>query len=231
MAAGGSSIPARGRLGSAGKGRGSGVGSPRVPFRGLLAAEEQPTMVLHGVARCQPQERLFWQGGGTTVAEGGWVSFGGDQGRCGAAWAGVERCTGRSSAVAAAMASDGELWEAGTTAHTWLAQGPKIGGCRLLRDEGNDGISAVVRRQPWWARTYREGTDGRTGGQRRARTGGEGEAPRGMRGLQGPQSAPSLWKKQPRDGARRPRRRGTLARWSVGDVAACLIFFGLALFE
>jgi hypothetical protein len=160
MAAGGSSIPARGRLGSAGKGRGSGVGSPRVPFRGLLAAEEQPTMVLHGVARCQPQERLFRQGGGTTVAEGGWVSFGGDQGRCGAAWAGVERCTGRSSAVAAAMASDGELWEAGTTAHTWLAQGPKIGGCRLLRDEGNDGISAVVRRQPWCAHV--QGRDRRT---------------------------------------------------------------------
>jgi hypothetical protein len=58
------------------------------------------------------------------VAEGSWVSFGGDQGRCGAAWAGVEGCTGRSSAVAAAMATGGELWEAGTTAHPWLAQGP-----------------------------------------------------------------------------------------------------------
>jgi hypothetical protein len=42
MTSGGSSIPARGRLGSAGKGQGSGVGSPRVPFHGLLAAEEQP---------------------------------------------------------------------------------------------------------------------------------------------------------------------------------------------
>jgi hypothetical protein len=125
MGGGGSSIPARGRLGLAGKGRGSGVGSPRVPFHGLLAAEEQPAMVLRGVARCQPWERLFWQGGGTAVAGGSWVSFGGDQGRCGAAWAGVEMCTGRGSAVAAAaMAAGGELWEAGTTTHMWLAQGP-----------------------------------------------------------------------------------------------------------
>jgi hypothetical protein len=121
MAGGGSSISARGRLGSAGKGRGSGVGSPRVPFHGLLAVEEQPTMVLRSVARCQLWECLFRRGAGTAVAEGSWVSFGGDQTRCGAAWAGVERCTGRSSAVAAAMAAGGELWEAGTTAHTWLA--------------------------------------------------------------------------------------------------------------
>jgi hypothetical protein len=73
-------------------------------------------MVLRGVARCQPWERLFRRSGGTAVAEGSWVSFSGDQGRCGAAWAG--------SAVAATMAAGGELWEAGTMAHTWLAQGP-----------------------------------------------------------------------------------------------------------
>jgi hypothetical protein len=124
MAGGGSSVPARGRLGSARKGWGSGVGSHRVLFHGLLAAEEQPTMVLHGVARCQPRERLFRRGGGTAVVKGSWVSFGGDQGRCGAAWAGVERCTGRSSAVAAAIVGGGELWEAWTTAHTWLVQDP-----------------------------------------------------------------------------------------------------------
>jgi hypothetical protein len=55
MAGGGSSIPASGRLGSAGKGRGSGVGSPRVPFCGLLAAEEQPTAVLSDADRLWPQ--------------------------------------------------------------------------------------------------------------------------------------------------------------------------------
>jgi hypothetical protein len=66
-------------------------------------------MVLCGVARCQPQERLFWRGGGTIVAKGSWVSFGGDKERCGAAWAGMEGCTGRSSAVAVAMAAGGEL--------------------------------------------------------------------------------------------------------------------------
>jgi hypothetical protein len=75
------------------------------------------------------------------VAEGSWVSFGGDQGRYGAAWVGVESCTGRSSAVAGAMAADGELCKAGTAAHAWLAQGPYIGGCRLLRDEETNGIS------------------------------------------------------------------------------------------
>jgi hypothetical protein len=51
----GSSIPARGRLGSAGKGRRSGVGSPRVPFRGLLAAEEQPAAVLGDADGLWPQ--------------------------------------------------------------------------------------------------------------------------------------------------------------------------------
>jgi hypothetical protein len=124
MAGGGSSIPTRGRLGSTGKGRGSGVGSPRVPFRGLDGAEGVPAMVLRGIARCQPRERLFRRGGGTAEAEGSRVSFGGDQERCGAAWTGVERYTGRSSAVAAAMAAGGELWEAGMVAHAWLVQGP-----------------------------------------------------------------------------------------------------------
>jgi hypothetical protein len=55
MAGGGSSIPARGRLGSAGKGRGSGVSSPRVPFRGLFAAEEQPAVVLGDTGGRWPQ--------------------------------------------------------------------------------------------------------------------------------------------------------------------------------
>jgi hypothetical protein len=55
MAGGGSSIPARGRLSSAGKGWGSGVGSPRVPFRGLLAAEEQPAAVLDDAGGRWPQ--------------------------------------------------------------------------------------------------------------------------------------------------------------------------------
>jgi hypothetical protein len=55
MGGGGSSIPTRGRLGSAGKGRGSGVGSPRVPFRGLLAPDEQPAAVLGDVGGWWPQ--------------------------------------------------------------------------------------------------------------------------------------------------------------------------------
>jgi hypothetical protein len=85
----------------------------------------------------------------------------------------------------------------------------------LLRDEGNDGISAVVRRQPWWARTYRGGTGGRTGGQRRARTGGEGEAPRGVRGLQGASVHAVPW-----EGARDLRRRALRTpRAGAGDVA------------
>jgi hypothetical protein len=160
MAGGGSSIPVRGRLGSTGKGRGSGVGSPRVPFHGSLAAEEQPTMVLCGVARCQQREHQFPRGGGTDVAEGSWVSISGDQGRCGAAWVGVESCTGRSSAVAVAMAANSELCKAGTAAHAWLAQGPYIGGCRLLRDEETNGIS------PWYGGGLgRRARIGRGGGQ------------------------------------------------------------------
>jgi hypothetical protein len=55
MAGGGSSILARGRLGSAAKGWGSGVGSPRVPFRGFLAAEEQPAAVLGDAGGLWPQ--------------------------------------------------------------------------------------------------------------------------------------------------------------------------------
>jgi hypothetical protein len=116
--------PAEGGTESAGEGWGSAQGLTYERFRGLDGPKEQPMMVLRGVARCQLRERLFWRGGGTAVAEGSWVSFGGDQGRCGAAWAGVEGCTGRSSAVVATMAAGGELWEAGTMAHPWLAQGP-----------------------------------------------------------------------------------------------------------
>jgi hypothetical protein len=55
MAGRGSSIPVRGRIGSAGKGWRSGVGSPRVPFRGLLAAEEQPAAVLGDAGGLWPQ--------------------------------------------------------------------------------------------------------------------------------------------------------------------------------
>jgi hypothetical protein len=51
MADGGSSIPARGRPSSVGKGRGSIVGLPRVPFCGLLAAEEQLAAVLINAGR------------------------------------------------------------------------------------------------------------------------------------------------------------------------------------
>jgi hypothetical protein len=89
----------------------------------------------------------------------------------------------------------------------------------LLRDEGNDDISVVVRRQPWWAHTCRGGTGGRTGGQRRAQTGGEGEAPRGVCGLQGASVRVVPW-----EGARDLGRCGADAEGGrgtgAGDVAA-----------
>jgi hypothetical protein len=44
----------KGRLSSARKGRGSGVGSPRVPFCGLLAAEEQSATVLSDAGGRRP---------------------------------------------------------------------------------------------------------------------------------------------------------------------------------
>jgi hypothetical protein len=59
MTGGGSSISVRGRLGSAGKVRGSGVGW--VPFYGLLAAEEQPVAVLGGAMLRRPLEWLSWR--------------------------------------------------------------------------------------------------------------------------------------------------------------------------
>jgi hypothetical protein len=54
MADGGGSIPARERLGSARKGRGSGVGSPRVPFLGLVAVEERSVVVLNDAGGWRP---------------------------------------------------------------------------------------------------------------------------------------------------------------------------------
>jgi hypothetical protein len=58
MAGGGSSIPVRRRLGSAEKGRGSGVGSPRVPFRGLDDMEGGPARGLGGARLLRPPEPL-----------------------------------------------------------------------------------------------------------------------------------------------------------------------------
>jgi hypothetical protein len=63
----------RGSLGSAGKGRGGGgvgIGSPKVPFCGSLAAEEQPAMVLRGTVGRRPP--------------GGELSAGAETGRRGA---------------------------------------------------------------------------------------------------------------------------------------------------
>jgi hypothetical protein len=68
MAGGGSSILARGRLGSAGKRRDSGVGSPRVPFRGFVAAEERPMMVISDVGGRQTLRVVVRRGAGSAGA-------------------------------------------------------------------------------------------------------------------------------------------------------------------
>jgi hypothetical protein len=59
MAGGQSSIPTRGGLGLAGKVRGSDVGSPRVPFRGLEGSEKVPLVKFGGPVDLRPWELLL----------------------------------------------------------------------------------------------------------------------------------------------------------------------------
>jgi hypothetical protein len=63
MASGGSSIPARGRLGSAGKGRGSAQGLTYDRFRGLDGSEGVPARGLGGTTLWQPLRPVFRQTG------------------------------------------------------------------------------------------------------------------------------------------------------------------------
>jgi hypothetical protein len=51
--------PARGRLGLAGKGRISGVGSPRVPFEVVRRSEDAPAMENGSAADLRPPQHLF----------------------------------------------------------------------------------------------------------------------------------------------------------------------------
>jgi hypothetical protein len=51
--------PARGRQGLAGKGRVSGVGSPRVPFEAVWRSEDAPAMENSGAADLRPSQPLF----------------------------------------------------------------------------------------------------------------------------------------------------------------------------
>jgi hypothetical protein len=127
MAGGGSSILVRGRLGSAGKGRGSGVGSPRVPFRGLLAAEEQPAAVLGDAGGLWPQG---------TSAPAGWPAMlhnrklGRLQQGCGEVEELLAGCGGtrrQELAVGASMADDDVVRTRGRLAAAFIAWASRLG--------------------------------------------------------------------------------------------------------
>jgi hypothetical protein len=85
--------PTRGRPGWAGKGRGSGLGSSRDPFRGFVAAEEQSVVVLSDGVEPRPPLLRLWRGGGWGSATGGHASFSRVAGRCrkAQAWSGGDR--------------------------------------------------------------------------------------------------------------------------------------------
>jgi hypothetical protein len=75
-------IPTRGRPGWAGKGTESGLGSSRVPFRGFVAAEERPVVVLSDGMEPRPPLLRLRRGGCWGSATGGRASFSRATGRC-----------------------------------------------------------------------------------------------------------------------------------------------------
>jgi hypothetical protein len=126
MAGGGSSIPARGRLGSAGK-EGSGVGSPRVPFHGLLAAEEQPTAVLDDAGGLWPQGASAPAGRPATLRN---KQLGRLQQGCGEVEELLAGCGGtrrQELAVGASMADDDVVRTRGRSTAAFIAWASRLG--------------------------------------------------------------------------------------------------------
>jgi hypothetical protein len=74
--------PARGRPGLVGKGRLSGVGSPRVPFEAVRRSEDAPAMENGGVTDLRPPQPLFRCADRECSARCGSRVFREGQGRC-----------------------------------------------------------------------------------------------------------------------------------------------------
>jgi hypothetical protein len=74
--------PARGRPGLAGKGRVSGVGSPRVPFEAVRRSEDAPAMENSGAVDLRPPQPLFRCTDRECWASCGSGAFREGQGRC-----------------------------------------------------------------------------------------------------------------------------------------------------
>jgi hypothetical protein len=197
MASGGSSIPARGRLGSAGKGRGSGVGSPRVPFRGLLAA------VLSDAGGWWPQ------GASAPVC---WPAmlrnrqFGRLQRGCGEVEEGsgskvCDRKVELGSRAPMAAANSNGVWR--RCAHARGTAAPFIGG------KGRNASTLSLPSQyaagmaAWHRHARSQGGHGRTSGQWRCCLADEGEC--------------SVWQGEPSRGARHTDR------WSRARLGVCTV--------
>jgi hypothetical protein len=163
MAGGGSSIPARGRLGSAGKGRGSGVGSPRVPFRGLLAAEEQPAAVLGDAGGLWPQGASAPAGWPATLRN---RQLGRLQQGCGEVEELLAGCGGtrrQELAVGASMADDDVVRTRGRPAAASIAWASRLGfkPSRRRRYPGLQCPSTAAGHR--WAHLVEEVADGPVG--------------------------------------------------------------------
>jgi hypothetical protein len=178
MAGGGSSIPARGRLGSAAKGRGSGVGSPRVPFSGLLAAEEQPTAVLGNAGGLWPQGASAPAGWPATLRN---RQLGRLQLGCGEVEELLAGCGGtrwQDLAVGVSMVDDDVVRMQGRPAAAFIAWASRLGFKPLRRRRYPEHQCPSTAAGHRWARLAEEVADGPVGLTRCVRNGVEHEASR-----------------------------------------------------
>jgi hypothetical protein len=178
IAGGGSSIPARGRLGTAGKGRGSGVGSPRVAFRGLLASEEQPAAVLGDADGVWPQGASAPAGWPATLRN---RQLGRLQQACGEVEELLAGCGGtrrQELAVGATMADDEVVRTRGRLVAAFIAWASRLGfnPSRRRRYPGLQRPSTAAGHR--WARLAEEIADGQVGLARCVRNGAEHDASR-----------------------------------------------------
>jgi hypothetical protein len=174
MAGGGSSIPVRGRLGSVEKGRGSGVGSPRVPFRGLLAAEKQPAVVLGDADGLWPQGASAPAGWPATLRN---RQLGRLQQGCGEVeelLAGCSDTRRQELAVGASMADDDVVRTRGRPTAAFIAWASRLGlkPSRRRRYTGLQCLSTAAGHR--WARLAEEVRRGAYGTTRSTRRLGRG---------------------------------------------------------
>jgi hypothetical protein len=178
MAGGGSSIPVMGRLGSVGKGRGSGVGSPRVPFVGCWRRRSSRQRCSATPADCGRKElrlRACWPAMLCNRQLGRLQRGCGEVDELLAGCGGTRR---QELAVGASMADDDVVCTRGRLAAAFIAWASRLSfkPSRRRRYPGLQCPSTAAGHR--WARLAEEVADGPVGPARCVRNGAEHEASR-----------------------------------------------------